>query len=98
MHAHGFEDRPFPGLHRQGHQGRRVDLGEHAGAAAGQLLNLENAVGRSSKQRKANTGADFKPIPGAAPQFQTGGLALSEMLNCDNALVNFYTVNCGIQD
>jgi hypothetical protein len=38
VYAHRLEDRPFPGLHRQGHQGRRVDLREHAGAAARQLL------------------------------------------------------------
>jgi hypothetical protein len=38
VHAHRLEDRPFPGLHRQGDQGRGVNLGKYAGTAAGQLL------------------------------------------------------------
>ena len=38
VHAHRFEDRPLPGLHRQSHQGRGVDLGKYTSAAAGQLL------------------------------------------------------------
>jgi hypothetical protein len=38
VHTHRLEDGPLPGLYRQGHQGRSVELREHARAAAGKLL------------------------------------------------------------
>ena len=59
-------------------------------------LNLDSADGGSAEQRKASIGAAFRLISGAAPQFQTGDLALPGMLNCENALANLHVVNCGI--
>ena len=38
-------------------------------------INLDSAVARGVDWRKASNGAAFKPIPGAAPQFQIGNLA-----------------------
>jgi hypothetical protein len=38
VHPHRFEHPHSQWLHRQGHQGRGVDLGKHAGAVAGQFL------------------------------------------------------------
>ena len=49
VHAHGFEDRPLPGLQRQRHQGRSINFLEHAGPAARQLL--EGALVEVLEQR-----------------------------------------------
>jgi hypothetical protein len=38
MHPYGLKDGPLPGLGGQRHQGRDIDLGKHAGPAAGHLL------------------------------------------------------------
>ena len=57
---------------------------------------MKNAVGRRREWREANTGVAFKPIQGAAPQFQIGDLALPEMLNCNNDSSNSHNVNCGV--
>ena len=56
---------------------------------------LDSAVAIGSDWRKASIGAALKPIPGAAPQFQIGDLAIPGMLSCDNGLANFHVVNCG---
>ena len=58
-------------------------------------MNLDSAVARGVDWRKASNGTAFKPIQGAAPQFQIGNLAPPGMLNCDSVLANFHVVNCG---
>ena len=56
VYTHRFEDRPFPGLLRQNHQSRCIDLGKHAGTAAGQLL--KRALVKPLQQRR-NRVVDF---------------------------------------
>ena len=81
-----------------GRAGGDLELAEEALAAirAGvATLNLDSAVARGVDWRKASNGTAFKPIQGAAPQFQIGNLAPPGMLNCDSVLANFHVVNCG---
>jgi len=50
VHPDGLERRHLVALQRQRHQGRRIDLGEGAGAAAGQFL--ERLVVEAREQRR----------------------------------------------
>jgi hypothetical protein len=58
-------------------------------------INLETAVDEIAEERKASTGAAFRPIPAAAEQFQMGGRLGSEMRPHDGDLPSSDGVNCG---